>query len=436
VIVEAGSAVTELTDELAVTPLKTDEVLRVATTTLSRIRPGTWIAQIMNRDPTTSQVFAADNGDPRLLAYLERFMSSLVERGTVPTDGMPRTVIESGEPIVFPLGAWDEYAKGMTPPAREWFGQHVAPTALRTISTIIAPLRALGHTIGILQYIAWNSDQPLTDHDVAWMQAIADRLGLLADHALTREASETRLDRLSATRNVAMAVAASQDLRLTLQLILEQTTARLEVDAADVLLVDDAGVELYVGAALGFRSMLPQDLKVPIPPDLTEASLLGRRFDRRYDARTDPDWTGQFRRRALFNREGFKSYRAVSLLVQGRLMGMLEVFHRSAVDVDQEWLWFLEAMGTHAAIAVRNAALLEEVARSGGQRAATQRPELSSLEWRILALVAEGATNREIAGTVHLSENTIKFHIRRLLDRLGAVNRTDLARKATQNSWL
>jgi DNA-binding NarL/FixJ family response regulator len=37
---------------------------------------------------------------------------------------------------------------------------------------------------------------------------------------------------------------------------------------------------------------------------------------------------------------------------------------------------------------------------------------------------------------VHRSENTIKFHVRRILERTGVSNRTELARRATQEGWL
>ena len=435
-IATAEQVAADLTDELAGSALSVDEILSAATATLSRMRPGTWVAAVMTNDPSTLVVVAADESDPRLAGWVQRYMSSLEPPGRrVTAQGMVRTVIETGQPALIPLVSMESLFDHMTPGARSWYEKHPSPTELRTTASIVVPMRAFGQTIGTLSFTEWNPVDPLNARDVDWIQLVADRLGMVVEHAQCHSASAMRLDRLASFRNVTMAVAASQDLRLTLQLILEQVCGRLLVDAADVLLVDDAGVELYLGASVGFRSMVAADFRVPIPTDLTESSLLGRRFDRGYDARTDPDWTGQFRRRALFAREGFKSYRAVSLLAQGRLVGMLEVFHRSPLDVDQEWLSFLEAMGTYAAIAVRTAALQEEAGR-GGHRGNAQRPELSALEWRILALVVEGATNREIAGTVHLSENTIKFHIRRLLDRVGAVNRTDLARKATQNSWL
>jgi DNA-binding NarL/FixJ family response regulator len=37
---------------------------------------------------------------------------------------------------------------------------------------------------------------------------------------------------------------------------------------------------------------------------------------------------------------------------------------------------------------------------------------------------------------VHRSENTIKFHVRRILERTAASNRTELARRATREGWL
>jgi DNA-binding NarL/FixJ family response regulator len=50
--------------------------------------------------------------------------------------------------------------------------------------------------------------------------------------------------------------------------------------------------------------------------------------------------------------------------------------------------------------------------------------------------LVEGLTNREIAARIHLSQNTVKFHVRRLLDKAKTSNRTELTRKATQEGWL
>lgn len=49
---------------------------------------------------------------------------------------------------------------------------------------------------------------------------------------------------------------------------------------------------------------------------------------------------------------------------------------------------------------------------------------LTPRELEILALLAEGLSNREIADRVHVSENTVKTHTSRVFDKLGARRRT------------
>ena len=51
--------------------------------------------------------------------------------------------------------------------------------------------------------------------------------------------------------------------------------------------------------------------------------------------------------------------------------------------------------------------------------------ELTPRETEVLALLAEGLVNREIASRLSISEHTIKFHIRSILGKLGASTRTE-----------
>jgi DNA-binding CsgD family transcriptional regulator len=48
---------------------------------------------------------------------------------------------------------------------------------------------------------------------------------------------------------------------------------------------------------------------------------------------------------------------------------------------------------------------------------------LSTRELEILELVADGLGNRQIATLLHLSEETVKTHLRRLMRKLGATSR-------------
>jgi DNA-binding NarL/FixJ family response regulator len=49
---------------------------------------------------------------------------------------------------------------------------------------------------------------------------------------------------------------------------------------------------------------------------------------------------------------------------------------------------------------------------------------ITARELEILGLIATGLSNREIAGRLFVSENTVKTHSRRLFDKLGAKRRT------------
>ncbi|GHF39518.1 DNA-binding response regulator [Kitasatospora xanthocidica] len=61
---------------------------------------------------------------------------------------------------------------------------------------------------------------------------------------------------------------------------------------------------------------------------------------------------------------------------------------------------------------------------------------LTGRETDVLRLIAGGATNREIAGRLHLSEGTVKNHISRILNRLGLRDRTQAALYARDHGLL
>jgi DNA-binding NarL/FixJ family response regulator len=48
---------------------------------------------------------------------------------------------------------------------------------------------------------------------------------------------------------------------------------------------------------------------------------------------------------------------------------------------------------------------------------------LTRREQQLVPLIAQGFTNKEIASYLHLSEQTVKNHIHRILQRIGASDR-------------
>ena len=61
---------------------------------------------------------------------------------------------------------------------------------------------------------------------------------------------------------------------------------------------------------------------------------------------------------------------------------------------------------------------------------------LSSREHQVLELVADGLSNKLIADKLGMSEHTAKFHVRSLLDKLGADTRADAVARAARRGLL
>ena len=59
---------------------------------------------------------------------------------------------------------------------------------------------------------------------------------------------------------------------------------------------------------------------------------------------------------------------------------------------------------------------------------------LSEQEQRVLALVAAGQTNREIAQGLHLGEGTVRNYVSNILGKLGVANRAEAAAYATKHN--
>jgi DNA-binding NarL/FixJ family response regulator len=59
-------------------------------------------------------------------------------------------------------------------------------------------------------------------------------------------------------------------------------------------------------------------------------------------------------------------------------------------------------------------------------------PELSPRELEVLLLIVKGQSNKEIGATLGLAENTVKNHVKMILDKLGVSDRTQATTAALQ----
>jgi DNA-binding NarL/FixJ family response regulator len=65
----------------------------------------------------------------------------------------------------------------------------------------------------------------------------------------------------------------------------------------------------------------------------------------------------------------------------------------------------------------------KQLSRSDGQQVST--PRVSARELEVLQLVAQGMNNREIGKRLFISENTVKNHVRNILEKLQLHSRMD-----------
>lgn len=86
----------------------------------------------------------------------------------------------------------------------------------------------------------------------------------------------------------------------------------------------------------------------------------------------------------------------------------------------------LQLVGADAAADVALVLAADAASPIDGEIALTPR------ELEVLALLAEGASNKVIARRLGISVHTAKFHVRSLIDKLDAVGRTDAVAHAAR----
>ena len=78
--------------------------------------------------------------------------------------------------------------------------------------------------------------------------------------------------------------------------------------------------------------------------------------------------------------------------------------------------------------------VLERVREAARREEAAAFAELTDQELRVLALIAEGKTNREIARALYLGEGTVRNYVSSILGKLGVTNRAEAAAFAVRHN--
>ena len=170
--------------------------------------------------------------------------------------------------------------------------------------------------------------------------------------------TQLQLQRLAALRTIDQAIAYSMDVNFVFKVILDHVISQLAVDAAVILLYNPATQALEYATGRGFRTEALQHTRLPLGEGYAGRAALARQMVH------IPDLQGRrtdFLRSPTFSQEGFVSYFGVPLIAKGEIKGVLEVFHRSAFEAENEWLNFLETLTGQTAIAIDNANLFKSL---------------------------------------------------------------------------
>jgi len=211
---------------------------------------------------------------------------------------------------------------------------------------------------------------------------------------------------LQSLQNIDISISANLDIQHTLNIILDQVTAQLGVDAADILLLNQHTAMLKYAAGCGLRTAALQYTHLRLGEGFAGRAA----SDKRILAITDFDaHLSYFPQSAISNlkSEGFVTYVGVPLLAKDQVLGVFEIFHRSLLNLEPEWLDFLESLATQAAIAIDNAQLFDNLQHSNEELALAYDTTLEgwakTLELR--DQVTEGHSQRVTEMTVNLARS-------------------------------
>ena len=229
-------------------------------------------------------------------------------------------------------------------------------------SELTLPLKIGSQVIGAID-IQSAERNAFSEQDARVMGIFAEQAALALEHNRLYEKTVQSLQHLTALRTIDQAISSTLDLPSTLNVLLEQVVAQLQVDAAAILLLNEAAQVLEFAAGRGFREKFIYDTRLHLGQSYAGRVAMERRSvgiaNRYLDTENLPEVFA-----TMQDFEGFVAYYATPLIAKERVKGVLEVYHRAPYTFTSGWLDYLDTLAQQASIAIDNASLVNDLQRS------------------------------------------------------------------------
>jgi len=226
------------------------------------------------------------------------------------------------------------------------------------LGAICIPIQSTAGPVGVLAVIMKIGQQ--IAEDINLLSILAEITGNAIHRAQLYEQSQKQVRKLTSLRDIDSAIASSFDLRLTLNILMDQTLSHLGVDAVSIGLYHPDLQSLTYLPGVGFNIPSPTRPQMRIGEGLAGQVIVKQQTCHITNLQSAPEASSEL----LIKREGFVTYVGIPLIAKGQLKGVFEVFHRSPLSPTPDWMDFLHTLAGQAAIAIDSSQLFENLQRS------------------------------------------------------------------------
>ena len=219
------------------------------------------------------------------------------------------------------------------------------------------PLYSDTQVVGVI-FINVRLPREISHSEESMLNALAEIGGNAIHRMYLLEQTLKQVERLKSLRTIDLAISSSLNLRISLKIVLEQITSQLKVDAASVLLLNPDTNRLELSAARGFRTNKINSTRIKPGEGFPGQVAIDKKIVFIKDLKSAEQ---RLVRPHILKEEEFTSYFGAPLISKGKVQGVLELFNRTPLKVDSEWLSFLDSLSWQTAIAVDNALLFENL---------------------------------------------------------------------------